>query len=57
VRIALAICVFVIGLASTRLWEPFFAAGVGQAAGGAKVATNVLLAVAITELVVAAATK
>jgi hypothetical protein len=56
-RLGVAVSIFAIGLASARLWEPFFVAGAGQTAGSAKVATNVLLAVAITELVVATAIK
>jgi hypothetical protein len=56
-RLALAVGIFVIGLASARPWEAFVVAGAGQTAGGAQVATNVLLAVAIAELVVAVAIK
>ena len=56
-RIALAISIFLVGLASARLGEPFVVAGARQTAGGAKVATDVLLAIAITELVVATVIK
>ena len=56
-RIALAMGVFLVGLASARLGEPLVVAGAGQTPGGAKVATDVLLALAITELVVATVIK
>jgi len=56
-RLALATGLFVIGLASARLWEPFVVAGAGQIAGGAQVAIDVLLALAIAEMVAATAIK
>ena len=56
-RIALAIGIFVFGLASARLWEPFVGAAAGQTSDGTKVAIDVLLALAIAELVAATAIK
>ena len=56
-RIALAIDVFVFGLASARLGEPFVGAAAGQIADGTEIAINVLLFFAIAELVGATAIK
>jgi hypothetical protein len=56
-RLVLATGIFVVGLASARLWEPFVGVAADQTAGGTQVAISLLLALAIAELVAAVVIK